>query len=207
MTPLTGVAMALGGVGLLTGWATVRAGKARRMMQTFRRAIGTLVALLAAALAATLNVSMMGYRALTHEQVAATIHTQRIASDRFQATFVYPDGSAQVYELAGDDLYVDARIVKWHPWVNVLGLHTGYRLERVGGRYQRLDEEQTRARTVHELTPQPKVDAFDLSRMAGPGLFLVDAEYGSATFAPGRGEETYELRVSTTGLLLRPREE
>jgi hypothetical protein len=32
---------------------------------------------------------------------------------------------------------------------------------------------------------------------------LLDAEYGSASFVPANGGKTYEVRVSTTGLLIR----
>src|SRR5439155_22358832 len=61
-----------------------------------------------------------------------------------------------------------------------------------------------RPSSLSVLRPPPRPPLFPyttLFRSLGP---LVDAEYGSATFVPaGAGPATYELRVSTTGLLMR----
>jgi hypothetical protein len=175
-----------------------------------RRWIGTSVALLAAALfltlavlAATLGVATQGYRALTREEVAAVITTKPTGPDRFLVTFAFPDGRRENYEITGNGLYVDAHIVKWHPWANVLGLHTAYQLDRVGGRYDRLEDELRKPRTIFALSPAKPVDLFQVARslaFLGP---VVDAEYGSATFISAREPRQLELRVSTTGLLFR----
>ena len=58
------------------------------------------------------------------------------ARRRYDATVTFADGRVQTYALAGDDIYVDAHIVKWTPLANQLGLHTTYRLDRIGGRYR-----------------------------------------------------------------------
>jgi hypothetical protein len=47
------------------------------------------------------------------------------------------------------------------------------------------------------------VDVFFLARRTLLGA-LVDAEYGSAAFVAGNKPAEYEVRVSTTGLLMRP---
>src|SRR3989449_2525614 len=179
-----------------------------------RRLIGTGVALVLAvlclalaALAATLGVATRGYRALTREVVAATVVTRPTGPERFLATFTFPDGRRELYELTGNALYVDAHIVKWHPLANILGLHTAYQLDRVSGRYDRLEDEQTKPRRMFTLSRPTPVDMFQLARsLAFLGRFarLVDAEYGSATFIATREPTQLELRVSTSGLLFRP---
>jgi len=40
------------------------------------------------------------------------------------------------YPISGDEIYVDARILKWHALANLLGLSTAYELDRVGGRFR-----------------------------------------------------------------------
>jgi hypothetical protein len=107
------------------------------------------------------------------------------------------------YTLNGNQLYVDARILKWHPWANVLGLHTAYELDRVAGRYQELAQEQQQPRTVQSLAPERKVDLFNLRQRYVLLSPLLDADYGSATFAAADSPAQYEVRVSTTGLLIR----
>src|SRR6266704_2527286 len=179
-----------------------------------RRWIGTGMAfvlavlfLALAAVAATVGVAMQGYRALTREVVAATIVTRPTGPERFLATFTFPDGRREQYEITGNALYVDAHIVKWHPRANILGLHTAYQLDRVSGRYDRLEDEQAKPRRIFTLSRPTPVDMFQVARsltFLRRFARLVDAEYGSATFIATREPTQLELRVSTSGLLFRP---
>ena len=155
-------------------------------------------------LCATVEIAIRGYRALTREEIAAVVETQSTGPRSFTATFTFPDGRSATYSLAGDELYVDAHILKWKPIANLLGLHTAYELDRVAGRYAALQDEQTLPRSVFSLAADKPVDMFDLRRRFWLFRPVVDAEYGSATFVPANRPARYELRVSTTGLLIRP---
>jgi len=175
-----------------------------------RHRLSALVALLAAALClalaalcGTISVGVRGYRALTQEVLAATIQTEPLAARHFRATVTLADGSLHMFDLAGDAVYVDAHILKWRPAVNLLGLHTAYELDRIAGRYRSLGDEQTRERTVYSIARAKPFDVFDLARRYWLLRPLVDAEYGSATFINATEPATYEVRVSTTGLLVR----
>lgn len=152
---------------------------------------------------ATISISTQGYRALTREEVAATVIVDRLGPTHFSARFTFADGRKEVYTLAGDEFYVDAHILKWKPLVNVLGLHTTYQLDRVAGRYRKVEDEQSMRRTVYALDGGKPVDMYDL-RSRFPLLKpLVDAEYGSSTFISVEDWARFEVRVSTTGLLIR----
>ena len=87
--------------------------------------------------------------------------------------------------------------------MNLLGLHTAYDLDRVAGRYVSLDDERDRPRTVAALAAPRAVDLFNLRRQHVWLSFLVDAEYGSATFVDVQSPAVFEVLVSTTGLLVR----
>ena len=164
----------------------------------------TVVLLLCSVVFALLSIGLRGYRALTHEEVAAIVTTKPLGQQRFQASFEFPDGRKATFELAGDQLFVDAHILKWKSIANHLGLHTEYELDRVSGRYVELRDERMQERTVHSLAPKRSVDFFALrKRFPRLGRF-VDTEYGSATFIAADKRATYEVRVSTSGLLIRP---
>lgn len=196
-----GACAALGLVSLLIAQGAAR----RRSWQ--RMAAGGLVGLLlatVAALLATVSVSILGYRALTHEEVAATVRTFPIGARHFRASLTYPDGREESFEIRGDAIYVDAHILKWRPWVNLFGLHTAYELDRVAGRYEALADERTGPRTVFSLGRPKPFDLFDVVRRVPRLSVIVDAEYGSATFVAANGLAAYEILVSTSGLLARP---
>jgi len=199
---LTAGACALAG---LVFFVLARGAASRRRWQ--RTAAAGLVGILfltTSLLLATFSVSIHGYRALTREEIAATVRTLPIGPRHFRASMTYPDGSEETFDLRGDAIYVDAHILKWQPWVNLLGLHTAYELDRVAGRYDELADERGAARTVFALGRLKPFDLFDIARRFPRLSVLVDAEYGSATFVAARGPAAYEILVSTTGLLARP---
>jgi len=174
-----------------------------RLPQSAIRLLVGLLLLALGSLAGTISVGMMGYRALTREDVAAHIVVKPTGRQRFIATFRFPDGREATYELAGDEFYVDAHILKWHPYANMFGLHTAYEIDRVAGRYRAIKDERDAMRTVHAIARDKPVDLYALGRRYTFLAPILDAEYGSATFVPVTRPAELELRVSTTGLLMR----
>lgn len=162
-----------------------------------------LLLLAIATLMATISIATQGYRALTREEVAASVVVEPLGPQRFTARVTFPDGRRETFELAGDQLYVDAHILKWKPVANILGLHTAYELDRVGGRYMELGAERDSVRTVFALARDKPFDMFALRRKWAVFRPLLDAEYGSGTFVMADLPATLEVRVSTSGLLIR----
>ena len=175
----------------------------RRPVRFVIRTLAGLLLVSVGALAGTVALGIQGYRALTREDVAARLEVRPIGPQRFSATFRFPDGATATYELAGDQLYVDAHILKWKPIANVLGLHTAYELDRVGGRYRAIEQERSAPRTVQSLGRERMVDLFGLRQRYAFLEPVLDAEYGSASFVAVTRPAELELRVSTTGLLIR----
>ena len=197
------VAVGLGALSFLFLGASILAFRRRRWIGTLGRAGSGALFLSLAALSSTLGVSTQGYRALTAEELAATVTTVPTGPRSFQAYVELPDGRDTTLSVAGDQLLVDAHILKWHPLGNVIGLHTLYELDRLTGRYIAIEDEREAPRTVHSLKTDKPVDLFDLARRYSLLAPLVDAEYGSATFIEVQRPARFEVRVSTTGLLIR----
>ncbi len=171
-----------------------------------RFTVRSLMALLLLGIGGVLGVvalGVSGLQALTNEATAARIKVVPTGVQQYTATVNFADGRTESYDLAGDDIYVDAHIIKWTPLANLLGLATSYRLERIGGRYDDLGQENTALRTVFDLGDPQFVNLAALSQRFPLGLFF-DAEYGSTTYVPVHEPATLALQVSTTGLLFRP---
>ena len=152
----------------------------------------------------TITIGIQGYRALTQEDLAARISVRPYAPQRFTAKLRFPDGREQSYAISGDEIYLDARILKWHALANMLGLTTAYELDRIGGRYREVEQERSAPRTLYTLGREKPVDLFALRKRYDFLGHYLDAEYGSAAFVPVSDPAELELRVSTTGLLIRP---
>src|SRR5262245_53823010 len=130
---LAGILFSVLGIVLLLG-ALVAFVRLRLLTFAFRTLFG-LVLLALGAVAGTIAVGIQGYRALMREDIAARIAVKPAGPQRFDAAIRLPDGREATYQLAGDEIFVDAHILKWHPYVNWIGLHTVYELDRLGGRY------------------------------------------------------------------------
>ncbi len=135
VSPLFIAAAALGVIGAILVLAGLVALFGLRPLRFVYRTLAGLLLLSLGALSGTIAVGIQGYRALTREDVAARMVVRPLGPQRFTAVFRFPDGRQATYLLAGDEIYVDAHILKWNPLANVLGLHTAYELDRVGGRY------------------------------------------------------------------------
>ena len=95
---------------------------------------------------------------------------------------VAPDRPEMTFTLAGDQIYVDAYILKWTPMANVLGLHTADELDRVAGRYDDIAQE----------TPRPERTIFRSARRgrepvrpAAPAVRRAGAAAGRRVWLPG----------------------
>lgn len=150
-----------------------------------------------------ITLGIQGYRALAREEVAARVFVRPTGPQHFTATFQFPDGRQASYALAGDEIYVDAHILKWHPLINLLGLQTAYELDRVEGRYQNVDQERKAQRTLYSIAPERPVDLFGLRRRYTFLAPLLDAQYGSGVFVPVEQPAQLEVRVLTGGLIIR----
>ncbi len=202
--PLFPFAVIFGVLGLLLTFFGIMSFFYLQFAQSTVRILGGLLLLSLGALAGTVSAGMIGYRALTREDVAAHITVKPGGAKRFEAMFRFSDGRQATYQLAGDEIYVDAHIIKWHPYANMIGLHTAYELDRVAGRYHDIKDEKSAARTVHALAREKPIDLYGIRQRFTFLAPVFDAEYGSASYVPVTQPAEFELRVSTTGLLIRP---
>ena len=176
-----------------------------RPMSFMLRTLLGLLLLSLGALSSAIALGIQGYQALTKEEVVARIVVQPAGPQRFSATVRYPDGRTLAFDLAGDEIYVDAHILKWKPIANLIGLHTAYELDRSAGRYQAIEQERAAPRTIYLLRGERPVELFQLRQRYAFLAPLYDAEYGSATFVQVKEPAELEVRVSTSGLLVRPK--
>lgn len=197
------IAIGMAALSLVFAAVSVRAFRGRRWLGSLGSAGTGALFLSLAALSGTLGVSTQGYRALTREEVAATITTVPTGPTGFQAFVEFADGRDTTLSVLGNQLLVDAHILKWRPLANVLGVHTWYELDRLSGRYVDIEDERSGPRTVHSLKTDKPRDLFLLARQYALLAFLVDTEYGSATYVEVSRPARFEIRVSTTGLLVR----
>lgn len=165
--------------------------------------LGALAVVGLGALTAGIASGLQGYRPLAFDDFAASLRVQPIGPQRFAVTLRLLDGTETRYEMAGDQVRIDAHILKWNPIAGLLGLGAVYKLDRIGGRYRIAEEERASARTVHLLGEAGQFDLFSARRRYAFLAPFLDAEHDSAVFIAMAGPAELELHVSDSGLRLR----
>jgi len=153
----------------------------------------------------TVALDFYTYRSLLKDQPIATIGFNLEGDRQYKVSLVDPDGTETFYILKGDLWQLDARILKWSNALTKLGLTTGYRLDRLSGRYYSLEEENREERTLYQLNPgNQKLDIWEMLQSSGNQLGFIDASYGSATYLPMADGALFAISLSNSGLLARP---
>jgi len=191
-------------LGLLFLIAALRRLRRRRLLGGMAHGAAALILFLAAACAGLLGANLHTYQRLSFEQPAGELQLAQVGTKEFNATLTYPDGERANFALRGDEWQVDARVLKWHSFANLLGFDAAYRLERIGGRYTSVEDERALPRTVYELNTPGRIDPWELAHRYHSWVPWIDALYGNATYVPMADGALYEIKVSQSGLISRP---
>jgi hypothetical protein len=172
------------------------------------RGISGIVLLLIAISLLWLTFLVQSYLGLTGEikvaHVRATAMTNVPHEMSVELTLYDSNGhptSDNTYLLQGDEWMVQGDIVKFPAWVNFFGLHSGYKLTRLEGRYDDIKLENTAPHTAIALNGGD--DKFFQTAYTQRSWFswFVDASYGNAVFqAPG----TFDVFATQDALIARP---
>mgnify|MGYP007077403415 CR=1 FL=1 len=203
--PLLGVVVILLLLGLVLLLLSLRRLFKKRIISGGLQALSGTSLSLAGLLLLSVAMNFYSYDRLTHEQTVAELKFKQIDQQVYQLDILYPDSDRpDSFTIHGDEWQVDARIIKWKGWAQLLGLDAQYRLERVSGRYDDIEQERQQTRSVYSLAPDQKPDYWQLIRDYQAWIPWVDAYYGSATYLPMADNSHYLLSMSQTGLIARP---
>ena len=159
---------------------------------------------LAGLLSLSIAVNLYSYDRLTYEQNIAQLIFTQLDKQQFRAKIIYTNqNKVDEFLIRGDEWQMDARVIKWHGWAQLLGLNSQYRLERISGRYSDIEEEQLKPRTVYSLNSENEIDYWKLINNYKKWLPWIDTHYGSAAYLPMADKTTYSLSLTQTGLIAR----
>ena len=189
------------------GWRFVHQLKRRRLVSSMLWSAQGLLWLLCFVTLLLVYSNLHTYQRLTHEQTVADVYVRLLEPGQFQLSLVYADREREpeYFELAGDDWQIDARILKWKGWANLIGLDSFYKLERLSGRYQDIEMARSRPPSVYDLTGPPRgLDLWQLKRLLRERLAFVDSLFGQGVFMPMVDGAHYRVSVGQSGLVTRP---
>ncbi len=150
-------------------------------------------------------LNLYTYERLSLERHVADIRFIQMGPQKFKAILTIADNSTKEYELVGDQWQLDARIIKWSPKGNMLGLDSRYRLERLNVRYNTVAQErEPHMRTVYSLLADKAPGFIQKYKSWMPWL---DASFGGAIFMPMADRAHYKIKITQSGLVPYPANE
>lgn len=197
------VSVMTGGISVYYLFSFILRIKKLKLISSSRKLVGVLFFSLMTAALSFFLIGVQGYQALTYETHIASVVVIPKGKQIFIARMDFPDGSSKRFELAGDEVMVEASILKWKPWSNIIGLKTAYRLDRIRGRYQEISDEQSNMPTLYLIQKDDDMDIADWRKQYDYLSVLLDVEHGSASYVSAKEKRVFELVVTTSGLLLR----
>lgn len=188
---------------LMVAWGIVRVVKAPGPFQLLKRLVGVLVtALTAVALSAILTIRHV-FHVFVREEVIANVAVQRLGPSSFTLTYDPVAGEPVVATLEGDQWAVTGGIIKWAPWVAVLGLRNYHKPMRVSGQYSRLEEQRRHLPSIQPLVPGAMDRFWEALYRLQPYVPFVDAVYGSSAYVYAEPGASFRVYVSPTGYLIK----
>jgi hypothetical protein len=202
---LCGLALLIWAVVELTRGKRGKDGIRRRRFGWKRTVSGSILMLVAISLL-YLAVLLQSYFGLTSEILVARVRATSLANVpnymSVELTLYDQHGNVTDHEIdgiCGNNWFLEGDIVRFPGWVNILGLHTGYKLTRLEGQYNDPSMESTWYHSVVQLNGGDDNFFQTLQNQGGWLHPIVEASYGNAIILPADGN-TYNVYVSQTGL-------
>jgi len=178
---------------------------------TAHLAIGSPLAVVGFAFA-LLALNTQTFARLSHENDVANVAVKAIdpARNLYHLTIQRLDvpDTVQGCDVQGDEWVMSARVQKWKPWANALGLDATYTLDQVSNKYFSAARGNGKPITSCDLKgPQPAVDQYVprswLYWLAGRS-YTEERRFGSAAYMPLADGAVYKVVMTQSGLNAEP---
>ncbi|MCP4187173.1 MAG: hypothetical protein GY763_06160 [Gammaproteobacteria bacterium] len=182
--------------------------KQRKLLRAGLYAMPAGIALLSFTLLLMVVSNLMIYQRLIFERDIARITISEIAIQNYQIELNYLDAAQNSnpdgFVLLGDEWRMEAKILKWQGWANLIGMDSYYKLDRISGRYRNIEQATSKPVTAFQLSGEQRgINLWELKRLMKKNLPFLDAYFGQAVFLPLSHGAVYTISINQSGLLAR----
>jgi len=189
------------------GWRFVHQLKRKRMISSALWSIQGLTVLSGFLVILLAYSNLHTYQRLTHEADVADVYVRQLGQHKYQLSLSFSESEddQHYYVLEGDQWQLDARVLKWKGWANLIGLDSFYQLVRLSGRYQDIEQAKTSRPSLHDLSSPPRgLDIWKMKRLLNERMGFVDTLFGQGVFMPMVDGAHYKVTIGQSGLITRP---
>jgi hypothetical protein len=184
---------------LITGLAIRQLIFKRRLLAASFNGLLGLVVLVAATFVSMLLFNIQSYVQLTKEHVLADVEIGAVESGTTSLGLTI-NGERRDYPISADEWRLDARFIKWKPWVVLLGKSPVVRLELLSGRNAAQGNRVIQTYPLHKDFVIVDKIITNLTNHFG----MIDTMYGSSVYMPLEPGARYQVSANHAGLIARP---
>lgn len=194
---------------LLRVWSRIRN---RKFLSAGLYTLPASIAFLSLFLLLLVLSNLTTYQRLTYERDIARLSIEKISEQKYQINLDYVGSGEDVqpneFLLQGDEWRLEAKILKWHGWANLLGLDSYYQLDRISGRYRDIELATSKPASAYQLSKtQRGINLWELKHLMKSNLPFLDAYFGQGLFLPMRDGAAFMVAINQSGLIARPANE
>jgi len=144
------------------------------------------------------------YASLPSEQPLVTLTFQAQGPQRYEVR-LDQGKETRTAILEGDLWQLDLHMLRWKSLAELIGLESGYRLERLSGRYLAVEQQNLARYGRVELSEKPLgVDIWQSLELGQRDMHLVDAQMLRVDYMPIADGVAYIVELAPTGLIAKP---
>jgi len=150
------------------------------------------------------------YEAFTREKAVARIQCAPVEELDYEMVLRFVpleggrEGFPRLFRLNGDQWAVGGHILQWHPWLSLLGIHTGYKITRIEGRYLKAEDESAEPRTVYDMGDSRTQLIWHWLYRHHQEIPLVNAVFGNTAYTFPEKDQTFVVTVTHSGFKVAP---
>ncbi|AWM61666.1 hypothetical protein C6Y58_20065 [Stutzerimonas stutzeri] len=162
------------------------------------------VVLALAGLIGLIGYDISTYASLPGEQPLVTLTFQAQGPQRYEVR-LDQGKETRTAMLEGDLWQLDLHMLRWKSLAELIGLESGYRLERLSGRYLAVEQQNLARYGRVELSEKLLgVDIWQSLELGQRDMHLVDAQMLRVDYMPIADGAVYTVELAPTGLIAKP---
>ncbi|WP_312955342.1 hypothetical protein [Pseudomonas songnenensis] len=162
------------------------------------------VVLALAGLIGLIGYDISTYASLPGEQPLVTLTFQAQGPQRYEVR-LDQGKETRTAMLEGDLWQLDLHMLRWKSLAELIGLESGYRLERLSGRYLAVEQQNLARYARVELSEKPLgVDIWQSLELGQRDMHMVDAQMLRVDYMPIADGAVYTVELAPTGLIAKP---
>ena len=188
-------------------WLGLGVWRRRGIVSKLKRLIAALFCMSLGILLGALLFILHAFQAFSGHTLVATVVKRPVATDEFELSYTPAQGLTipTTVHLRGDQWAISGGVVKWRPWLTMIGLKSYHRPLRLSGQFANLNRQRNELSSIYPLVNSGMDSVWEGLYRIGPYVPFIDAVYGSSAYVYVEPNVVQEIYVTPSGYLIKRR--